>query len=320
MPRQGQTGADDPFALHLRRTAHAVNFNLYTILFSVDLASVPTNARPGESPVVGVAASPSIVIRDLASLEDYQACVDLQEEIWGRGFSERVPTAILRVAQKVGGITTGAFSAEGQLLGFVFGLTGVKAGRLVHWSDMLAVRTGARGMRLGEALKHHQRQAVLALGIEVMYWTFDPLVAKNAYLNLMRLGAVVSEYVEDMYGLTGSPIHGALPTDRLVAEWRLTDPPREGPTLTAEYCNATVVNPVGVHGEPRHVACPDAALVRVQVPTDNTEMYAKEPERALAWRLSVRRELGQRLARGWRVVAFDRGVGDSLPAYIVEIR
>src|SRR6185436_5117443 len=108
----------------------------------------------------------------LATTAEYDEAVALQDEIWGAGFSDRVPAAILRVAQKVGGVVAGAFDETDRMLGFVFGLTGVRDRQLVHWSDMLAVREEARGKRLGERLKHYQRDLVKAIGVEKMFWTF----------------------------------------------------------------------------------------------------------------------------------------------------
>ena len=105
-----------------------------------------------------------IVLRPLASHADYDEAVTLQDEIWGAGFSDRVPASILRVGQKVGGVSAAAFDPNGRMLGFVFGLTGVRGGRLVHWSDMLAVREDARGKQLGERLKQYQREVVRDLG------------------------------------------------------------------------------------------------------------------------------------------------------------
>ncbi len=165
----------------------------------------------------------AITIRDFTSLTDYDACGALQDAIWGAGFSERVPGAILRVSQKIGGVSAGAFDESGQLVGFVFGMTGLKDGALVHWSDMLAVAPRARGLNLGERLKQHQREAVRAIGVTTMYWTADPLVARNAHFNINHLGAIPAEYVENMYGEnTGSVLHGAMPTDRAVYRWDLT--------------------------------------------------------------------------------------------------
>ncbi|HSY82913.1 MAG TPA: hypothetical protein VK807_14175, partial [Gemmatimonadaceae bacterium] len=106
----------------------------------------------------------------------------------------------------------GAFDGDGPMLGFVFGVSGVIAGEIVHWSDMLAVHADARNRGIGRALKRFQRDAVLAMGIKTMYWTYDPLVARNAHLNLNVLGAQVTEYVPDMYGPG---------TDRFIVRWCL---------------------------------------------------------------------------------------------------
>src|ERR1019366_2166132 len=127
-----------------------------------------------------VTLADGIVIRELATHDERVLAVRLQEATWGAAFTERVPAAILLVGQKLAGVSAGAFARDGTLLGFVFGLTGVKGGRLVHWSDMLAVRADAQDRHIGTALKHYQRQRCLTLGVETMYWTFDPFVARNA--------------------------------------------------------------------------------------------------------------------------------------------
>jgi len=88
-------------------------------------------------------------IRPFKTIEEYRECVALQEETWGQGFTERVAPAILKVAQILGGLSAGAYAADGSLVGFVFGMTGVRDGELVHWSDMLAVRRGLRDSGLG---------------------------------------------------------------------------------------------------------------------------------------------------------------------------
>ena len=261
-------------------------------------------------------------IRELNTLEEYQACVALQDETWGDGFTERVPTAILRVSQKIGGVTAGAFDNDGRMLGFVFGMTGVRNGRLAHWSDMLAVRTEVRGQHLGEQLKQYQREHVRALGVEVMYWTFDPLVARNAHFNINKLGARASEYVEDMYGSnTGSTLHGPVPTDRFVAEWDLTRPftPVTGSDLPAAGdMQAPLVNPLDDHGRPvvRDVGTPDT--VRLQVPADSESLRAQGRDLPLVWRLAVRRSVLPFLGRGYVISRFVRAHEGTLPYYVLS--
>lgn len=261
-----------------------------------------------------------IVLRTLTTNDEYDEAVVLQDEIWGAGFTDRVPASILRVAQKVGGVTAAAFDAQGRMLGFVFGLTGLRDGRPVHWSDMLAVREDARGKQLGEKLKNYQRDLVRAVGVETMFWTFDPLVARNAHFNLNRLGARIAEYIPNFYGSnTGSILHGALPTDRFVAEWhfaaanrqaRDAAPPRE--QSAADVARTAVVE----NGRVRVVEpLPKATRVLVPVPRDIEALLGANQDAALAWRLATREAIMHYLALGYQVTAFDRGSETELPAY-----
>jgi predicted GNAT superfamily acetyltransferase len=261
-----------------------------------------------------------IVIRPLASIADYDEAVALQDETWGAGFSDRVPAAILRVGQKVGGVSAAAFDADGRMLGFVFGLTGVRDGRLVHWSDMLAVREHARGKHLGERLKIYQRDVLRDIGVQTMFWTFDPLVARNAHFNLNRLGASIADYVPNFYGAnTGSILHGGLPTDRLVAEWELTAhtaAPARSANGTGGRYEDVPRTAIVEGGEPRGIVpLPDTARVYVPIPRDIETVLSSDAGVALSWRLATRDAIMHYLARGYRVTAFHRGDERELPAY-----
>lgn len=248
----------------------------------------------------------TITLRSLEHLRDFEACVALQRETWGRDFSACVPAAVLMVAQKVGGVTAGAFDADGRLLGFVFGLTGYSGGRPLHWSHMLAVHESARDAGLGVRLKLYQRELLLKNGVATACWTFDPLVAKNAYINLSRLGAVVIEHVENMYGESNSPLHAGLGTDRFVVEWRLDDE-RVARTIAGVErpdVAAFAASPV-VNGAAR-TAPGLPARVRIEIPADIYDVLDRAPDKAAEWRAGTRAALQTYLGKGYRVVTFFR--------------
>ena len=228
-----------------------------------------------------------VVIRDLVTHEERAECVALQEATWGAGFSERVCAAILQVGPKIGGLTAGAFDSAGRMVGFVFGLTGIRHGQLAHWSDMLAVVPEWRGSGLGERLKHWQRARCEAMGVRVIYWTWDPLVARNAHLNLNKLGARVDEFVENMYGVTDSPLMGALPTDRFVAAWELDEAAiaRQRATRAADASRLAAAPMVsgGPDAAPP-TPWPEAGAVRVCVPPDFSALLVADPTAAAAYR------------------------------------
>jgi predicted GNAT superfamily acetyltransferase len=253
----------------------------------------------------------SYVIRPLASGTDFAACVALQHQTWGADFSDVVAPSILQVSQRVGGVAAGAFDGDGAMLGFVFGLTGVRNGEIVHWSDMLAVRPDARNRGVGSRLKAFQRNAVRAIGGTTIYWTFDPLVARNAYLNFNKLGASTAEYVPDMYGTTDSPLHGGVPTDRLIVAWSTNDDVAAARAsrvrdLLAEpgWDSAPVLNDVG-DGSPAAVRF--LPRVRIRVPGDAEQVLTSDAPRAAQLRLQTRRAFTSALAAGYAIVGVRRG-------------
>jgi predicted GNAT superfamily acetyltransferase len=269
-----------------------------------------------------------VTIRPVSTLAEYQMCVDLQRETWGPTFTECVPRTVLMIAHKVGGIVSGAFEANGRMLGFVFGLTGLRQGRAAHWSHMLAVRADAQGLGIGRALKLHQRELLLGMGVDVAYWTYDPLVARNAHLNLNRLGACIEQYVPDMYGHdTQSALHSGLGTDRLVVRWELKSPHvrqtlADGVSEPAGAEHAPVVNAVLVNGapQPADTDLAEAPAVRVEIPWDIQQVKLAASETAHAWRRNTRRALQWYLERGYTVAALHRDPHARRCAYVLTRR
>ena len=266
-------------------------------------------------------------IRPLATREERQACVALQEEVWGEGFSERVPGGLIHIAVRVGGVAAGAFDDAGRLAGFVFGLTGLAEGAPLHWSHMLAVRSIHRGHGLGRRLKAYQRETLLAAGVTRARWTFDPLRARNAWLNFARLGAVATSYVRDMYADTDSPLHRGVGTDRLVVLWEM-DAPRvdarmagegEPDAVAASRDLPRAFDAAPTDGGPPIPGAPPEALPAppflVPVPARLGDFLESRPEVAGAWREATRGALEPALEAGLRVtelVPLDDGVSALL--------
>lgn len=267
-------------------------------------------------------------IRPFQTIEEFRACVELQEATWGEGFSERVPPAILKVAQILGGVSAGAYDPDGQLLGFVFGMTGVRDGELAHWSDMLAVREHVRDTGLGARLKQYQRDQVLARGVESMYWTFDPLQSRNAYLNFNKLGIVVREYVRDMYGDTDSPLHQGVGTDRFIALWQMSSDrvvarlagSERGPESLPRDSHR-VLDSHGVDGM-LHPGEPDLGSrnhrLLVTIPSDISEIMERSLDVALEWRGATRAVFTHYLGEGYEARELLRSGATS--EYLLERR
>lgn len=164
--------------------------------------------------------SGSVVVRKCAGIAEYLRCVDLQKEIWGEEDLEVEPATLFVVAAETGGQVLGAFDGE-ELVGYTLAVVGYRDGSVFLHSHMTGVREDYRDKGVGRALKLFQRDEALGRGIRLIVWTFDPLELRNAHFNLNRLGAVARKYLPNFYGLTTSPLHLGLPTDRLLAEWRL---------------------------------------------------------------------------------------------------
>ncbi|MGD0962463.1 MAG: GNAT family N-acetyltransferase [Candidatus Acidiferrales bacterium] len=167
--------------------------------------------------------SPAIEIRHCATLAEFEDCLRLEHAVWGDGEDIAVPVPIFAVAHHTGGQVLGAFDGP-KMAGFTLALHGTRDNKTFLHSHMTAVLPEYRDRGIGRRLKLFQREDALARGIDLVEWTFDPLELKNAHFNLNRLGAVARRYVPNIYGITNSPLHAGLPTDRLVAEWWLASP------------------------------------------------------------------------------------------------
>ncbi len=168
-------------------------------------------------------------VRPLSTHAEFAVAVRLQREIWGFDDVDLLPVRLFVVASHVGGQVLGAFDGH-KMVGFLLAVPGVKpTGRPYLHSHMTGVLPAYQNSGAGRMLKLAQRDDALARGFRLIEWTFDPFNSKNAYFNLERLGAVVTEFIPNAYGTTTSPLHAGLPTDRCVAQWWIRrTPPGNG--------------------------------------------------------------------------------------------
>lgn len=254
-----------------------------------------------------------VEIRPLATIAEVRACEEIQFRTWRMpDYREVVPLHMLVAVARGGGLLLGAFD-RGALVGFVFGFPGVTGdGGRKHYSHMLAVLPESEGRGIGYQLKLAQRQAVLARGLDLVTWTYDPLEARNAFLNLAKLGAICRTYIRDLYGVMADGLNAGLPTDRLEVEWRIasrwvTQRLAGGQTRSpaeALAVNATELVPGGFR-EPGKIALSlDAPTIQIEIPANYQALKTGAPALALEWRLALREMFETYFSEGYTAVGF----------------
>lgn len=264
-------------------------------------------------------------IRHLHTPRDADAVVELQHSIWG---ADEVPGHVLLTAAHNGGLLAGAFVGN-RLAAFVFGFLGFNGNarppQLKHCSHQLGVHPDFRNQGLGFALKRFQRDYVAAQGIELITWTFDPLLSANAHLNIARLGAVCNTYLEDVYGPLDDGLNAGLPSDRFQVELWVNSPRvqaamRRELTLGGLSWDAFWINPPehGLLAPPGPL--PDMAewptSVALAIPLDFLKLKEEDSAAAAAWRCSTRTAFVRLFAEGYVVVGFLRQANSG--CYLLE--
>jgi predicted GNAT superfamily acetyltransferase len=228
-----------------------------------------------------------MVIREASSHSDLDEVVRIQREVWGASDLDIAGRIQLKATQHAGGSVLVACDDGGEIGGFAYAFPAHdKRGAFWH-SDMLAVRPGFRGQGIGQALKWAQREHALARGITRVTWTFDPMQAGNAHLNLELLGVTVSEYLRNFYGVTSSALHHGLPTDRLLALWDL-----EAPRVRALARGQPTPHP--------------SDCERCAIPRSWNDLVKNDPSEALDEQSRVAAELEAAFDRGLSILGFDK--------------
>jgi len=169
-------------------------------------------------------SKPDVLIRPLESLADFEGCVLIQRRVWGHPDLDITPVHQFRIAVHTGAIVLGAF-VDGKIAGYVYSFPADFGKIRGQHSHHLAVLPEIQGLGLGKTLKWAQREEALKRGIELITWTYDPMQARNANLNLHVLGVVGNRYLRDFYGETPALVLDAgVPSDRLLVEWWIKSP------------------------------------------------------------------------------------------------
>jgi predicted GNAT superfamily acetyltransferase len=226
-----------------------------------------------------------IMIRHCHGIAEFEACVRLERAVWESADIDVVPIPLFVVASETGGQVIGAYQGT-DLVGFTLAIAGWRDRRPFLHSHMTAVDAAFRDRGIGRKLKLFQRKDALARGISLIEWTFDPLITKNAYFNLVCLGAVARRYLPNAYGITTSPLHSALPTDRLVAEWHL---------LSARVRRALA----GKQATPTF----SKKAVRITIPDSLESQKRDQPAQAAQIQSEVRDEFLKWLGKGYAATA-----------------
>lgn len=235
--------------------------------------------------------SEGMVVRKCEDIEEFQRCVELQKEIWGEADIEVEPATLFVVASETGGQVLGAFDGE-RLVGYTLAVVGFLNGTVFLHSHMTGVLAEYRDRGVGRALKLAQREEALGRGIRLVAWTFDPLETRNAYFNLNRLGAISRKYLANLYGVTTSPLHRGLPTDRLWVEWQL-----DSKRVAAAIANLAKEPPEG------------AALIELP------EVESRGSETAEKVQARIREEFRRWFAKGYAAIGMRRTAAGA--AYVL---
>ena len=235
-------------------------------------------------------AAPShsdLEIHQLSALNEFNDAVRLQREIWGFDETELLPPRLFVVASKIGGQVLGAFDRN-KMVAFCLCIPGLKpGGKFYLHSHMLGVLPQYRDTGIGRRLKWKQRDFALSREVDLIEWTFDPLEIKNAFFNIERLGAVVKRYVHNQYGTTTSPLHGGLPTDRLIAEWWLGTGRVMARSRDQQFPHGSIEE-------------------RISVPLEIAQIREQDPSRARAIQTSVAEQFDRHFRNHLTVIGFEK--------------
>ncbi len=281
---------------------------------------------------------PPWMIKIIENMNEMHQAVELQRLVWQESETDIIPAHLMNSAVHSGGLLIGAF-VDQELVGFVFGFPGFYSTpdgpRLKHYSSILGIRPEWQGQGIGFALKRAQWQMVRHQGIDRITWTFDPLLSRNAWLNITRLGAVCDTYLRDFYGKMNDVLNQGLPSDRFNIDWwvnshrvnrRLSRRRRNHLDLVHFLSGgAAIINPaeLDIKGLPHPVEKTklnlgtDLPILLVEIPADFPALKGSDISLALEWRLHSRSIFEDLFKAGYLATDFVRSTDYPPRSYYV---
>jgi predicted GNAT superfamily acetyltransferase len=240
-------------------------------------------------------------IESLADIQSLRECIEIQRKVWGFSDRDLLPLRSLVVNRKIGGQVFGAIDGENKLLGFLTAVPGHRAGNVYLHSHMMGVLPEYRSLGIGKNLKLAQRQDALSRGISRVEWTFDPLEIRNANFNIQSLGVICRQYEVDIYGVTSSPLHGNLPTDRLLAEWHLSSP-----RVAARISKSVTLRTAS------------SEAVHLELPLNIQELKIAKPTLAAGIQLALRHRFLELFGNGYSTTGFNIDETRNVAYYVLQ--
>lgn len=261
-----------------------------------------------------------IIIRSLSSTAELEDVRRLESKIWGE--SDSIPTHQTITAVKNGGLVLGAYSGD-ELIGFQYSFPGFNGQSVYLCSHILGTDELFRNKGIGEKLKLAQRDEALKLGYSLITWTYDPLESINGYLNIGKLGGVVSTYLPNCYGEMDDLLNSGLPSDRFLVEWYVGNE-KSPDTIGNAFDQDFVLTNSLLHWELKDKSHPvvlpfrnedlhNHAVQFVPVPKNYRSIRETNIELASDWRLRTRDAFSGLFGQGWQVNGFKKISNPEIP-------
>lgn len=242
----------------------------------------------------------------LSELPRQRLAREIFDLVWPVDEGTQITPNLLQAMVHSGAYLSGAFIGK-ECVGAAFAFPSKGSDDHLHLhSHMAGVLDAYRDRNIGYALKIHQRDWAIANGYDLITWTFDPLVSRNANLNLTKLGVEIPYYYRDFYGQMPDVLNAGDASDRAMAHWHINSARTKSALAGATYAQSDAPLLLAeINGAPvAQVVTSQAREVRVALPRNITELRSQNMELARNWRQHVRGALESRMASGWKITGF----------------